>query len=203
MSEELSRAAEELSVYLQGELGFTVVDKEDSAIMKAVVTGLDIARFFGATVPDHKAFMENYATTIGTVVGLPKSMRENPFVKIEVVPHEGQHTVQYNEQKMSFPWLFLKNPADRAQFEADAYGTSLAMRWWLTGHLPAVEEINGVLQSLVAGYHLRVEDISYARVAIMSHVESIRNGIYMTKAGRLAIAFMDSKYPHLKGTFPA
>lgn len=203
MSEELVQAAEALSVYLQKELEFTVVDKEDSAIMKAVVTGLDIARFFGATVPDHKAFMENYATTIGTVVGLPKSMRENPRVKIEVVPHEGQHTIQFNEQKVAFPWLFLKHPADRAQFEADAYAASLSMRWWLTGHLPSVEEINGVIQSLVAGYHLRVEDISYARVAIMSHVESIRDGIHMTKAARLAIAFMDANYPHLKGTLPA
>lgn len=200
MSEDLVVVAQSLSAHLQSEFGFTVEDKESSLLMKGVVTGLDIAHFFGAKVPDHKAFMERYATTIGKVVGLPKPIRDNPLSKMEVVAHEAQHVLQYLESKITFAWLYLKNPADRAQYEADAYATGIAVRCWLTGQEPSDTDLDFVLRSLVEGYHLRDEDITYARVPILSHFESIRSGIYMTRSARVAIAFLEANYPSVKGT---
>lgn len=196
---ELTTAAELFSNHLQSDFRFTVEDKETSALMKAVVTGLDIARFFGTGVPDHTAFMQSYATTIGTTVCLPLSIRSNPQIKIEVIAHEAQHVLQFLEAKMAFPWLYLTHPADRAQYEADAYATGLAVRAWLSGDDPSASDLEFVLHNLTVGYHLRPDDITYARKAILSHIESIKSGVLMTRSARVTIAWFEANYPHLKG----
>ena len=200
MSADLVVVAEEVSKHLQGIFKFSVVDKEDSTLMKAAAAGMDAVKFLGVNVPDSSVFMENYATTLGTLVALPKSIRDNPASKIEVVTHEAQHVLQFQESKVTFAWLYLTKATDRAQYESDAYAAGLAVRSWLTGVSPGDGELTWVVAALVRGYHLRAEDASYAETALKSHVASIRDGIYMTKAARTTIAFLEEKYPELKGT---
>jgi hypothetical protein len=177
-----------------------VVPKEDSDLMKAVASGLDMAKFFGFNVPAHKNFMEDFATTIGSVSGLPKSIRDVPLHKIEVLAHESQHVLQYYESKIAFAWLYLTDSMDRAQYEVDAYATGLAVRTWLTGVPPRVEDVDGTLNTLVQGYHLRPDDVVYARPALLSHLESIKDGVRMTKSTRVSLEFLETRYPHLRGT---
>lgn len=199
----LADVAADLTGYLSHEIGFTVEDKESSTFMEAVASGMDLASHVADGLATSDAFMTRYATTIGNTVYLPKLIRDNPRSVIEVVPHEGQHSVQYQASEVKFAWLYLTEAADRAQVESDAYATGLSIRAWLTGQPIQVGDLQWILSSLVQGYHLRESDKDYARVALLSHVQSIHDGITMTTSARATVAFLERKYPQLKGALSA
>lgn len=198
---DLAVVADELQAHLIKEFTFTVEDKETSDLMKGVATGLDMARKFTAGLPNSEDFMALFATTIGRRVFLPKVIRDNPKSKCEVVTHECEHVFQYAETGLEFCWFYLKDSVARAQFEADAYAAGIAVHCWLTGQTPA-SNIAWVVQNLVNSYHLLPEDAAYAEMAIKSHMASLASGIIMSKSARSAIAFLQAKYPGLKGTVP-
>lgn len=190
---------QDLIEFLKKDIGFTVSPKEDSTLMKATATGMDIAGKFLNGIPASDIFMNRFATTLGQDVFLPKVIRDNPYSLIEVVPHEGQHAYRFQESKVTFAWLYLTKAADRAQEETDAYATGMCVRSWLTGIPPSDSMLQWILNTLVASYHLKPEDRSYAGTALMSHIQSIKDGIYMTHSARATVAFLGEKYPSLKG----
>lgn len=196
---DLANAAKVLQDFLSSEFGFTVHDKETSSLMKAVAFGMDVGSTFTTGIPKGVDFMTRFATTIGKEVFLPVSIRENPASLIEVITHEAQHVIQFNDTHIEFAWFYLTDPVARAQFEADAYASGIALRCWLTGEAPT-DSSPWVLDSLVRSYHLRESDKVYAEAALKSHMASLASGIVMTRAARSAIAFLDRSYPHLKGS---
>jgi len=199
---DIAIAAKVLQDFLSSEFGFTVHDKETSTLMKAVAFGMDVGSAFSPGLPKGEDFMTRFATTIGKEVFLPKSIRDNPASLIEVVTHEAQHVIQFNDTHVEFAWFYLTDASARAQFEADAYASGLSLRCWLTGETPN-ESIPWVLDSLVKSYHLKAEDKVYAEAALKSHMASLSSGLVMTRAARSAIGFLDKNYPDLKGSVRA
>lgn len=196
---DLAIAAQALQAHLTSRFGSTVEPKEDSTIMKAMSFGMDIGSNFSSGLPGGADFMTRFATTVAKTIYLPKSIRENPLSLCEVVTHEIEHVLQFEDTGVEFAWFYLTDATARAQFEADAYASGIAVRIWLTGAMPA-ESIPWVLDSLVKSYHLKVEDKVYAEAALKSHMASLSSGLYMTRSARTAIAFLDKNYPGLKGS---
>lgn len=198
---QLELACEDITHHLKTLYGLKVEDKETSDIMGAISRGMDMAGFLGGlALPSSETFMHDFATTLGTTIYLPKSIREDPFIKLWVMTHETQHVLQYLESGATLAWLYLTKSMDRAQYESDAYSAGLAVQTWLTGTLPNTTNLESVLSTLQAGYHLRPMDALYARVALTSHIESILSGIRMTQAAREVLSFLELKYPTLKGS---
>ena len=196
---DLATAAQALQAHLTAQFGFTVHDKETSTLMKAISFGMDVGSAFSSGLPKGDDFMTRFATTVGTEVFLPKSIRENPLSVLEVVTHEAQHVVQFNATNIEFAWFYLTDPVARAQFEADAYASGIAVRCWLTGQ-PPTESIPWVLDTLVKSYHLKAEDRVYAETALKSHMASLSAGVVTTSAAATALDFLNLKYPGLKGS---
>jgi hypothetical protein len=196
---DLATAAQALQAHLTAQFGFTVHDKETSTLMKAISFGMDVGSAFSSGLPKGDDFMTRFATTVGTEVFLPKSIRDNPLSVLEVVTHEAQHVVQFNATNVEFAWFYLTDPVARAQFEADAYASGIAVRGWLTGQ-PPTESIPWVLDTLVKSYHLKAEDRVYAETALKSHMASLSAGVVTTRAAATALDFLNLKYPHLKGS---
>ncbi len=199
---DIATAAKALQAHLAVTLGAAVINKEESPLMKAVAFGFDVGSVFTSGVPKGDDFMSRYATTIARDIYLPKSIRENPLSLCEVMTHECEHVLQYASTNVEFAWFYLTDQAARAQFEADAYASGIAVRCWLTGEKPE-GNIPWVLDSLVKAYHLRPEDKTYAEAALKSHVASINSGICMTRSARTAIEFLTKNYPDLKGAVRA
>lgn len=199
---DLAIVAQALQAHLTAWFGSTVEPKEESALMKAVSFGMDLGSNFSSGLPAGSDFMTRYATTIAKTIYLPKSIRENPLSLCEVVTHESEHVLQFDDTNVEFAWFYLTDSTARAQFEADAYASGIAVRCWLTGATPT-ESIPWVLDSLVKGYHLKAEDKAYAETALKSHMASLSSGIVMTRSARTAIAFLDKNYPGLKGSLRA
>ena len=199
---DLAVVAQGLQEHLRKEISFSVCDKETSDIMKAVAFGMDIGSKFTSGIPTGSSFMTNYATTLGPVVFLPQSIRDNPLSLCEVITHEAQHVLQFQSTGLEFAWFYLTDSAARAQFEADAYASGIAVRCWLTGVVPQTL-VASVVASLVLGYHLRPEDTTYAEAAIKSHMASLASGLVMTKSARIALAYLNHTYPELKGSVTA
>ena len=195
----LTQAAEGLVAHLKSEIGFTVSNKEDSPIMKAIALGMDLARNFSSSLPTGDSFMQEYATTAATDIYLPKLVRDNPYYMITVVTHEAQHVLQFQDTGVEFAWYYLVDNAARAQFEADAYASGAAVGAWLTGR-PTEESISAILESLIVGYHLKAEDITYAEAALQSHIASISAGVLTTRTARMSIGYLEQNFPQLKGT---
>jgi len=99
---------------------------------------------------------------------------------------------------VEFAWFYLADAAARSQFEADAYAAGIAVRGWLTGE-PVSELIPAIIEIMVRGYHIRAEDAVYAEGALKSLTTSISAGVVTTRSARMAIAFLEEKYPALKG----
>jgi len=194
----LAEASVALVEHLRTQIGFTIMNKEDSPIMKAVALGMDLARNFSQTVPTGDSFMRDYATTLGTVICLPASIRNDPRSLIQVVVHEAQHVLQFGDTGVEFAWFYLADPAARSQFEADAYAAGIAVDGWLTGE-PVEQLIPTIIDIMISGYHIRAEDAVYAEAALKSLMTSISAGVVTTRSARMAIAFLEDKYPTLKG----
>ena len=199
---DLAVVAAELQAHLIATYKFEVVNKEDSDLMKAIAWGMDVGSKVVSSLPNSHDFMTLFATTIGRTVALPKVMRDNPMSVCEVVTHECQHVIQFADTGVAFAWFYITDNSARAQFEADAYASGLIVHSWLTGRVPT-EDLDWVVQNLVRSYHLRPEDAAYAKVALKSLFASWASGIIMTRSARTAVAFLEAKYPELKGTVPA
>lgn len=196
---DLAIVAKKLQEHLSVEYGSTVENKEDSTLMRAVSFGMDIGSNFSSGLPGGADFMTRFATTLAKTIYLPKSIRENPLSLCEVVTHENEHVLQFIDTNVEFAWFYLTDSVARAQFEADAYASGIAVRSWLTGHAPT-DSIPWVLDTLVQSYHLKPEDKPYAETALKSHMASIGAGLYMTRSARSAIEFLTKNFPDLKGS---
>ena len=195
----LTQASEGLVAHLKSQINFTISNKEDSPIMKAIALGMDLARNFSSSLPTGESFMRDYATTLATEICLPKLVRDNPYYMIEVVTHEAQHVLQFQDTGVEFAWYYLAENATRAQFEADAYASGTAVGSWLTGR-PPEESIPSILEYLISGYHLKAEDTIYAEAALKSHIASMSAGVLTTRTARMSIGYLEQNFPQLKGT---
>ena len=86
--------------YMRKKYGFTVVQKANAIEMQAIAWALDMMQ-----IKNHKEFMENYNTTIGTVVyvnfkiGVGNQSQLKGQIKTCV--HEAQHVIQFKRNIIS------------------------------------------------------------------------------------------------------
>lgn len=198
--DELKIVAQLFSIHMCGTFGARVINKETSIEMRGVAMGMDLGKLFGATgLASGGDFMEHFTTTLGANIYMPAQTRANPLTFIETLTHECQHVIQFNESNIAFAWLYLKEPEARVKYEADAYAAGLAITEWLTGDLPT-DAVEIVVAKLVAGYSLRAEDSALAADILKSHMASLKNGVVMSAAARVAIAYFESSEPSLHHT---
>jgi hypothetical protein len=196
---DIKKVAEAFGAYMTDRFDCDFLPKESAPEMDLIATGFDLARFFGATgIAKGDDFKSRFTTTVGSRIYMPKSHREDPLLFIEILTHECQHVLQFQESGLKFAWLYLAEPEARVKYEADAYAAGLAVERWLTGHTDDAK-LDWVVDSLVSSYHLRAEDADLAAKMLKSHYVSIKNGIVMSKAGREAISWLDANHPELKG----
>jgi hypothetical protein len=178
--------------------GAKIIHKEDSTSMMAVAIGMDVGRLFGAKgIAPAADFMSKFTTTIGNRIYMPAVHRSPPDRFVEVATHEFEHVDQWNRAHVEMPWLYLTEPEARVHYEADAYAAGLAITYWLTGLLPA-DTVEHAVALLVGSYHLRPEDANLATDLLRSHVASIKSGLAMSKAARVAIEWFTTNHPDLK-----
>lgn len=104
-------------------LGFTLVDKEAALEMQVAAFALDVL----GVIP-RKTFVENMATTIGTVVYVPSSWDLDK--KVRVLVHEATHVLQYAP---------LPDPSGEAVLDAAAHAALAARFPALATTLPLVK----------------------------------------------------------------
>lgn len=195
---DLKAVAKVFGAYMEERFDCAVVAKESAPEMDAIATGFDLARFFGATgIAKGGDFKSRFTTTVGSRIYMPKPHRDDPLLFIEILTHECQHVLQFQESGLKFAWLYLAEAEARVKYEADAYAAGLAVERWLTGHTDD-NKIEWIVDSLVSSYHLRAEDANLAEKMLKSHYASIKNGIVMSKAGREAISWLEANHPELK-----
>lgn len=194
---DLNKIAQSFSAHMCAKFGAHVHPKESSLEMKAVALGMDIGRVFGATgLATGKDFMRDFTTTLGKNIYMPASHRTDPLTFMQVLTHECQHVIQFNESGVEFAWLYLKEPEARVKYEADAYAAGLAITQWLTGDLPP-DSVEHTVSTLVAGYSLRPEDAKLAEGMLKSHMASLKNGVVMAQSAREAIEYLKDNNPSL------
>ena len=190
MSELTPAIVRGLWEHLSRELRSVVVSKPDAVEMRGVST------FLGAIgVVDAQQFLNSYATTLNHriyvpfTVGVPE--REwSLWAQLVTAAHEHQHVVQADEHGVAlFALRYLSSRSGRALLEADAYRTQLELHFWRFGELPS---LSGFAAHGLDGYALRPEDIAVAQRVLELSAQSIRRGAVITRAGRLAIDWLES-----------
>lgn len=190
-----------LFAHMQRALGTVVKSKPDASEMRL------IASFLGTMgVVDPHAFLANYATTLDHRIYVPFTPGEplrgwTLWAQIVTCAHEHQHVVQANEQGIArFAARYLASRADRVMFEANAYCTELELHFWRFGAVPALD---GYMAQALAGYGVRPEDIEVAQRVIERYAESVRRGAVITRAGALAIDWLNHNAVEIRIALPS
>lgn len=132
---------------LQAKYGSRVIRKEDSALMVVVANALT-----SMGVLDRAAFLTRFTTTLLTdiyapfVPGVPTPMHDL-WSQLVIGVHEHVHVLQYQTDPAMFPIRYLGSKAERAAYEATAYGTRCEMEFWRYGEFvtPAREIATHIL----------------------------------------------------------
>ena len=123
--------ADLLVKYLQNVYGSQIVSKDDSEFMEGISHSLDLMG-----IMDKDTFLDRYTTTIGDTIYTPPrvSTEYTPFSKVRLMVHEHVHVFQYlggGVTKFCIPYLVSK--AERANFEAEAFGAGMEIEHALLG----------------------------------------------------------------------
>jgi hypothetical protein len=150
-----------LQAHLARELGVAFVRKEQRVEMRLLAAALDAAHeiapwLLGMT---GAAWMERYATTIGTICYVPGTW--SPADRFCVSVHEAQHGVQWARgsatdlpRALGMAWLYLVAPEARARYEADADRGTLETLFLIEGDLPPLEPTVARFEGYHLGEHL-------------------------------------------------
>lgn len=201
MSEVTPAIVRGLWAHLSRELHSTVVHKPTAGEMQA------IASVLGAMgIVDAYAFLSNYATTIDHRIYVPFTVGEplrgwTLWAQLTTAVHEHQHVAQIDEfGTFVFALRYLTSKSGRALLEADAFRTELELHFWRFG---AVPDLAGFAAARLVGYGLGADEILIAQRVLEQSAESIRRGVVITRAGRMAITWLNINAPSLRLSGPS
>jgi hypothetical protein len=187
---------------MQKEFGFTVVQKDDSELMKVVGTLLDI---FG--VQDKEQFMKDFVTTIGKTIypcfkiGEPThDDRWSLWAQVRVCVHECQHVVQGGREGWAtFDSRYVTSSSFRAGYEAEAYGADMEMEWWRLGpsRFDPYKFAQDRPQSL-KNYGCKEAEIEQAIQTLTIRAGIVFQGAIETQASQVAIPWLEANVPGLR-----
>ena len=174
--------ARELVAFLSAKYKTTVVYPNDPArvIAQALLDSIahamplfrDLANQLAVRV---KRVSVTIPTPKGAMIAISPNADENAETLAETGAHEHQHAVQENRVGTVQVIVDYLEPELRAQREAEAYSVSLAVRWFLTGNLPTIDDAVASLSSDT--YLLPAEHIELARGILRSNLATMENGL--------------------------
>ena len=152
----------------------------------AASLGFDIARMFGAQIPTGARFVGEYITTLGLTVFYPAGKSFSPEQLIEIDTHETRHGWQFVAEPGVMPFEYIRNSRRRAEYESAAFGDGLAVRWALTGEIPA--SVNDLPHGALLEYGCTPADLQMAQDQLEAVVTSISHGVIPEGPARTTIA---------------
>lgn len=198
---DIKQVAQEFGTFMCQHFNTKIEPKETSEIMKATALGMDLARMFGVGgLASGEDFLTRFTTTLGGTIYMPPKVREDPFQFMEVLTHECQHVAQFHKRGFDFSWLYLTEPEVRVKEEADAYAGGISVTAWLLEGFDPNWYTDSVAESLVNSYHVAPQDADLAKQVLKSHFVSVKHGVRMSEAARVAVEWLQAHYPQLKGT---
>jgi hypothetical protein len=101
--------------------------KRRSVLMRIVARALAWAR-----VMPRERFLDRFATTVGRTIYLPDPVPgvRNLLWEAATCVHEHDHVRVWS---LRFMWRYAMSPMWRALYEAQAYRTNIALRYWYAG----------------------------------------------------------------------
>jgi hypothetical protein len=110
-------------------------DKRSSPLMQVVA--MVLARL---NVMPKERFLGRFATTVGRTIYLPEREHgvRNLLWEAAVCVHEHVHVRAWSWR---FMWRYLTQPMWRAMYEAQAYRTNIALRYWYTGEWLDIKDL--------------------------------------------------------------
>ena len=181
--------------FMTKRFGTRVIAKADAIEMRAVGAALD-----AMGVADKRDFMSRFATTVGRRIYLPFTPGDDnstwdPWEQLRTCAHEHTHVVQFDRDgALRFGYRYLRSDSARAQYEAEARTTELELHFWRFGSIPRLElAVEGL-----ASYSLGKSDIAAALTTLRSNAEAVKRGAVLTKAGRIAIHWLNDHAPELR-----
>ena len=201
MSEVTPAIVRGLWAQLSKELRSTVVNKPSATEMQA------IASVLGAMgIVDAYQFLSNYATTLDHRIYVPFTVGEplrgwTLWAQLTTAVHEHQHVAQVDEYgSFVFALRYLTSKSGRALLEADAFRTELELHFWRFGVLP---DLTGFAAARLTGYGLSADEILIAQRMLELSGESIRRGAVLTRAGRIALDWLNANAASLRLSGPS
>ena len=136
---------------LQIRYGTRLIRKDQHPLMVTVGNALQVMG-----VLDREAFLKRFTTTLLQDIYAPFTLGVETeyydcWAQIVVLVHEHVHVVQYLSEP-SFPVKYLASKADRAVYEAVAYGTRLELEFWRYGEcVTPIDQISAHILSYACG----------------------------------------------------
>lgn len=141
---------------------------------------------------DPTRLVELGSITIPPIVYL--SDRLTPDEQIETIVKASSLLNQFWEEPFPFMHLFVGSSEARAAYMARARSSMLEVSFARTRHIPPLDEL---VDPLIHGYALSVGDLRLARGIVEVAATSIANDLVFTKAGRVAITWLQGHAPEL------
>ena len=134
-------------------------------------------------------------TPVGALIIL-SPMTSDPLQCAETGAHEHQHAVQFSDTSMLQAIIDYVEPELRAKMEADGYAVGLALKWFLTGVLPTLDDAMDSLSR--EAYLLTADELPLCRGILESHLATMRAGLCPPLTVAIeALAWFRAEHPEL------
>jgi len=186
MREPTDAEVEAFKAFVVETYGCVLVGKDDNDLMELAAKFLE-----SLGILDGKDFLENYATTIGIYIFIPK--KYTGWRLIELLGHECQHVWQYKTYGVAYLWLDVVDGAQRARFEAAGYRVQFDLEWWRYHRV----DLDGwrVFQH---SYGLDAEDLAVMdRLLVVHHGAAVR-GLRGTPVSRRILGYLDDHLSEIR-----
>lgn len=194
MASDVQQASIDLWEILPKTFKTKVVQKSDATEMRTIAWFLD-----SMGILDQKKFLERYTTTVYKWIYVPWEPGEgNDFAcwsQIKTCAHEHQHVLQAKKEGfLTFAGKYLFDGNARARYEAEAKASGQEVHFWRYGD---VQDPTAVCQNLV-DYGLNSQEIEFAARVLDSYQRTIKKGGFITKAGKVAVDFLNRNYAKIQ-----
>jgi len=196
-----SQRVRDFWLHMQNEFGSSVVQKDESAVMKAAASLLDVL-----DIQDKEQFMKDFVTTLHRTIYIPfivgvegSGGHWSLWSQIRVCVHENQHVVQSDRDGLpEFAARYLTSSSFRAGYEAEAYGCDLEMEFWRQGanfnpYDFALQRAQGL-----KSYGCSEGDIDQAATMLALRAGVVVQGVVETKSSQVAIEWLENNVPGLR-----
>lgn len=145
----------------------------------------------GIGILDKDRFLDNYTTTIGSVVYVPfkigvTSDKHSLLSQMSTCIHEHQHIAQWQRDGLVFMLEYLTDSTRRAVYEVEAMNSSLEFWWWYSRTLPSINQ----MALKLTDYNCSHNDIILAERMLRTIAKTVRKGAVVTSAGKTAISYL-------------